>query len=255
MARTSNSINATEREAFASRYIFDDVPKQKTTFFCFSDNTTIAFLFNKNGVSPKRFCQEIHNPPAVLRALNGSDRLITKEFIKLSLTNKIKSMKYLIGGRLDGLVVQSSFWDLQDFLLCGNLTRWQNPSDNHHIQSFLETWRSDCDNFVAALNDAPVFNQTFYKAWRTFQSPRHYPHRGQRKNYWTNDIGQKMMYWMRNASLSIAKSYSWDIIKFHEFEKVNETRGLTDCHHPNKNTSINLIKYALGRLEAYEPGN
>jgi hypothetical protein len=145
--------------------------------------------------------------------------------------------------------VQSSFWDLQNFHDCGMLRYWQKPEDFHHIQSYLKTWTSECNTFVSALNDSPVLNETTYKAWRTFQKPRYYPDRGQKKPYWTNKLGQNLMSGMRNATFFMAKEHSWDLIKFHKFEGVNETRGKNDYHHPQRNVSSRLVKYALDRLQ------
>ena len=247
-AKHTNISESSNKDIFdyLQTKIFDDTHKQKTVFFCFATYVTLVFLFNKNGVTPRRFCHDHQNPPEVLSSLNISGRIPTKRFVQLSLTNKVESIQKLLGSAFHALIIQSSFWDLSAFHDCGNLTKWQNETDFHHIVSFVDQWNVDCNAFVEALNESPTLRQTPFKAWRTPHIPIHHPTEGAR--YWTNHIGQYILQRMQTDGPTIAKMYNFTVIDFHTFPRINVTRGGKDFHHPNHKTSSMLVQYVLERI-------
>ena len=247
MKHTSSSLES-DKLQYIETNIFDDTQKQKTVCFCFASSVTVVFLFNKNGVTPKRFCVDYQNPPKVLASMNISERIPTKTFVQLSLTTKIASIQKLLGSMFHAVIIQSSFWDLSAFHDCGQLKSYQNESDFHHIVSFVDQWKFDCNAFVEALNESPTFQQTLYKAWRTPHIPIHHP--TETKSYWTNHIGEYILKRMQVDGPVIAKKHNFSVINFHQFPRVNITRNSKDHHHPNHKTSAMLVKFVLDKLES-----
>jgi hypothetical protein len=156
-----------------------------------------------------------------------------------------------MGGTLDGIVIQSHFWDIAN--------RWDENGHQLDTQArssaqFLQGWERNTSTYLDALlpylravNGDADGKKAPWIAWRTVNTID----KTNDGSHWTSSQAQQQLDFMNSAGAFLARQKQMDILPFHMFPGAEFKR---DRVHPNVCSSATIIEYAVRAIRLLQSG-
>ena len=142
---------------------------------------------------------------------------------------------------MDGLMLQSSFWELSRLYECDkdafNLRFRSGAQSARSVRRFLHSFGQ---NMSAVIDKLQMSLQPKVFMWRTSNEI----HARQDTKFWFDAIGKQVMEDINDRAVKVARQKDLDIIDFRHF---HESDKLIDSMHPNPETSTLLADCAIMR--------
>jgi hypothetical protein len=223
------------------------------TYFCVvsSRQLIVASIFNSHGVRSSLACFATGNN---LNELAYDVDYNTSYFFDLRLKPSFTFVAQALTstGRLDGIVMQSGFWDLAREYRCGCMyRRFQSPAtgrfDTKLVDPFRMEWASNATRLIGYVRES--LQHAGWLAWRTLNQVSVY--RGENEwdpNRWNTKHANTLIEHINIAARHLTVENNLTLIEFQELSRVqNLSRPfLRDHAHPNNLTSAVLVEFILG---------
>lgn len=209
-----------------------------------------AFVFNEMGTDLHLHCANQYYRPADAKyeAAAVPTAALWKQCLAKTIVPIIDSIHDALGG-LDGIIIQSTLWDVAIPFEADKTSPLftGGPNHEHARHQFMLGWERNMSTFLDYM--VPYFKGINgvkktqpWVAWRTIN----YVHNKTGLHYF-NMYGQNILEDMKRVGVAQAMKHGMDLVPYHLFPGSHLRR---DDVHPNLRSSATLVEYAIHAVDS-----